>query len=243
MASVLSAVAALWQIAVVLLISMAATAPVVVIESYAMRLVPDEYIGRESAVSRFAVYSLMWTGPLLAGGLVAVAGIRGGILLLLALAVPMTISMHGRKSLRILRLPIDQVQPAVVTPRPDSQVATAVLAGVAAPESVPPAGTKVALGAQPSLTSVDMFLEDVGRAAAEHLLAAMNDAPTHGVHTVPCRLVAWESTRRGPAPRGPARGVTDLSALVGLLLDSPPDTVDAEHDGCAKPDLDEERMA
>ena len=57
--AVVAVVPALWEIALVLLISTAATSPVVVvIESYAMRLVPDEYVGRESAVSRFAVYSL-----------------------------------------------------------------------------------------------------------------------------------------------------------------------------------------
>jgi LacI family transcriptional regulator len=67
----------------------------------------------------------------------------------------------------------------------------------------------MALGSEPPLTSVDMCLEDVGRAAAEHLLAAINDAPTHGVHTVPSRLVIRESTdpvpRRPTAPRRPAR--------------------------------------
>jgi LacI family transcriptional regulator len=49
------------------------------------------------------------------------------------------------------------------------------------------------LGAEPSLTSVDMCLENVGRTAAGHLLSALNGTPTHGVHTVPCRLVARES--------------------------------------------------
>lgn len=136
--AVVAVVPALWQIAVVLLISMAATAPVVVvIESYAMRLVPDEYVGRESAVSRFAVYSLMWTGPLLAGGLVAIAGIRGGILLLLVLAVPMMISMHVSKSLHILRLPIDQVPPGLVTSRPDEPAGSAVQTAAAVPEGAP----------------------------------------------------------------------------------------------------------
>jgi LacI family transcriptional regulator len=57
----------------------------------------------------------------------------------------------------------------------------------------------MALGAQPPLTSIDMCLEHVGRTAAEHLLAAMNDAPTHGVHTVPCRLVERDSTDPDPA--------------------------------------------
>lgn len=59
----------------------------------------------------------------------------------------------------------------------------------------------MALGSEPPLTSVDMCLEDVGRAAAEHLLAAINDAPTHGVHTVPSRLVIRESTEPPPRPR------------------------------------------
>ncbi|HEY5090022.1 MAG TPA: substrate-binding domain-containing protein, partial [Polyangia bacterium] len=49
-------------------------------------------------------------------------------------------------------------------------------------------------GADPPLTSIDMCLEDVGRTAAEHLLAAINDDPTHGVQTVPCRLVIRGST-------------------------------------------------
>jgi LacI family transcriptional regulator len=52
----------------------------------------------------------------------------------------------------------------------------------------------MALGALPPLTSVDMCLEEVGRVAAEHLLAAIGGQPAHGVHRVPCRLVVREST-------------------------------------------------
>ena len=52
----------------------------------------------------------------------------------------------------------------------------------------------MALGADPPLTSVDMCLEDVGRVAAEHLLRAINGEPTHGAHTVPCRLVVRGSS-------------------------------------------------
>jgi LacI family transcriptional regulator len=52
----------------------------------------------------------------------------------------------------------------------------------------------MARGCAPPLTSVDMCLEDVGRMAARHLLAAINGEPPHGVHTVPCRLVIREST-------------------------------------------------
>jgi LacI family transcriptional regulator len=64
--------------------------------------------------------------------------------------------------------------------------------------------TPMAQGADPPLTSIDMCLEDVGRVAAEHLLAAINDAPTHGVHTVPCRLVARQSTDPVPVATSPA---------------------------------------
>ena len=50
------------------------------------------------------------------------------------------------------------------------------------------------LGSDPPLSSVDMCLEHVGRTAAEHLLAAINDLPTYGVHIVPSRLVLRDST-------------------------------------------------
>jgi LacI family transcriptional regulator len=52
----------------------------------------------------------------------------------------------------------------------------------------------MALGALPPLTSIDMCLEDVGRVAAEHLLAAIGGESGNGVHTVPCRLVVRQST-------------------------------------------------
>jgi len=52
----------------------------------------------------------------------------------------------------------------------------------------------MACGADPPLTSIDMCLEDVGRVAAKHLLSAINGEPTHGAHTVPCRLVVRGST-------------------------------------------------
>jgi LacI family transcriptional regulator len=50
------------------------------------------------------------------------------------------------------------------------------------------------LGALPPLTSVDMCLEDVGRAAAGYLLAAIGGEPARGVHTLPSRLVVRESS-------------------------------------------------
>jgi LacI family transcriptional regulator len=52
----------------------------------------------------------------------------------------------------------------------------------------------MALGALPPLTSVDMCLEDVGRVAAGHLLAAIGGEQRSGVYKVPCRLVVRESS-------------------------------------------------
>ena len=51
------------------------------------------------------------------------------------------------------------------------------------------------LGAQPPLSSVDMCLEEVGRAAADMLLAAIAEEPARGTRTVPCRLVVRQSSR------------------------------------------------
>ena len=49
-------------------------------------------------------------------------------------------------------------------------------------------------GTDPPLSSVDMCLEDVGRAAAGQLLAAIAGTPAHGISTVPCRLVVRASS-------------------------------------------------
>jgi LacI family transcriptional regulator len=72
------------------------------------------------------------------------------------------------------------------------------LMGCRVPEDIALVGydnwNPMALGADPPLTSVDMCLEDVGRVAGEHLLSAINGEPTHGTHTVPCRLVVRDST-------------------------------------------------
>ena len=53
----------------------------------------------------------------------------------------------------------------------------------------------MALGAQPSLTSIDMCLEEVGREAARLLLGAIDEEPAHGTRTVPSRLVVRHSSR------------------------------------------------
>ncbi|SEN76924.1 LacI family DNA-binding transcriptional regulator [Nonomuraea pusilla] len=56
----------------------------------------------------------------------------------------------------------------------------------------------MALGCRTPLTTVDMNLGEIGRAAAAHLLDAIAGEPTRsGVLTVPATLVLRESTRRG----------------------------------------------
>jgi LacI family transcriptional regulator len=52
----------------------------------------------------------------------------------------------------------------------------------------------MALGCQPQLTSLDMDLEGLGRAAADLLLEAINGNSTHGRRVLPCRLVVRAST-------------------------------------------------
>lgn len=52
----------------------------------------------------------------------------------------------------------------------------------------------MAEAAQPPLTTVDMNLPEVGRAAAEALLAAMDGKAERGTRAVPCRLVVRAST-------------------------------------------------
>jgi LacI family transcriptional regulator len=71
-------------------------------------------------------------------------------------------------------------------------------AGRSVPEDVALVGFDnwdvMATACQPPLTSVDMDLEGLGRAAADMLLAAINGQPAPGRHSRPCRLVVRQST-------------------------------------------------
>lgn len=71
-------------------------------------------------------------------------------------------------------------------------------AGRAVPEDVAVVGTDnwrlVALAARPPLTTVDLRLEDVGRRAAEVLLASIDGQAAAGTEMVPPRLVARSSS-------------------------------------------------
>jgi MFS family permease len=101
----------LWEIALALLVGMIGLAPLnVVIEAYLVRLVPDEFMGRISAVSRFGVMSLQWTGPLIAGVLADLLGPPGGALVLAAALVPFGVSLHLSSSLGVLDQSLETVE-------------------------------------------------------------------------------------------------------------------------------------
>ena len=52
----------------------------------------------------------------------------------------------------------------------------------------------MAANCRPPLTTVDMNLTELGRMAADRLLAAIEGTPSHGAYRHPCRLVVREST-------------------------------------------------
>jgi LacI family transcriptional regulator, galactose operon repressor len=59
----------------------------------------------------------------------------------------------------------------------------------------------IAAACRPPLTTVDMNLRELGRAAGERLLASIDGDPQSGTEMLPCSLVPRESSR----PRAPAR--------------------------------------
>jgi LacI family transcriptional regulator, galactose operon repressor len=61
----------------------------------------------------------------------------------------------------------------------------------------------IAAACRPPLTTVDMNLRELGRAAAERLLAAIDGEFTAGVDRLPCSLVLRESSRSRAAARIP----------------------------------------
>jgi MFS family permease len=99
-----------WEIGLVVFFTMLVNVPLnVVLEAYEVRMIPDEYSGRVSAAGRFGVYGLQWTGPLIAGLLASTFGVPGAVLALAAVLVPVVLSLHLTRALRILNRPIEQV--------------------------------------------------------------------------------------------------------------------------------------
>ena len=83
------------------------------------------------------------------------------------------------------------------------QIARGVLdtldqAGVAVPSQVSVVGfdnwEAFAKNSRPPLTTIDMNLQQLGRIAAQRLFSAIAGPPQSGVETLPCRLIARESS-------------------------------------------------
>ena len=76
----------------------------------------------------------------------------------------------------------------------------------------------IAASSRPPLTTVDMNLRELGRAAGERLLAAIEGRPSAGLRLLPCSLMVRESSRpRQPATPvpGPAPAADVTGAVPG----------------------------
>jgi len=106
-----------WQIGLILLVAMLGVAPLnIVLESYLVRLVPDSFSGRVSAVNRFGALSLQWCGPLLAGVVADQFGPPGGAIALMLMLVPLALALHVSRSLGVLEQPVERVAELNVAP-------------------------------------------------------------------------------------------------------------------------------
>ncbi|WP_419998153.1 MFS transporter [Streptomyces boninensis] len=101
-----------WQIGLVMLVAMTSMVPLnVVIEAYQVRLVPDAFLGRVAATSRFCMQSVQWIGPVGAGWLADAAGVHTATLILAGVMGVLALSLHGaRRQLSLLRQPLNDVQ-------------------------------------------------------------------------------------------------------------------------------------
>ncbi|MFH8472626.1 MFS transporter [Streptomyces sp. NPDC018000] len=101
-----------WQIGLVMMVAMIGMVPInVVTESYEVRLVPDQYLGRVAATGRFFIQGVQWVGPLGAGVLADAAGVDRAILIMAAAMALLAIVLHAaRRYLAILDTPLAEVQ-------------------------------------------------------------------------------------------------------------------------------------
>lgn len=139
-----------WQIGLVMMVGMSCMVPLnVVTESYEVRLVPDAYLGRVAATSRFCVQGVMWVGPLVAGLLADRLGVQEAILILASVMAGLALMLHlGRSRLNVLDTPVSEIEElspppsrfpkspdkaAAEPPVTDVPDANAVLTGAAVP--------------------------------------------------------------------------------------------------------------
>ncbi|CCK30435.1 hypothetical protein BN159_6056 [Streptomyces davaonensis JCM 4913] len=101
-----------WQIGLVMMVGMISMVPMnVVTESYEVRLVPDAYLGRVAATSRFCFQGVQWVGPLAAGVLADTLGPESAALVLAGVMAVLAVVLHlGRRNLALLDSPLADVQ-------------------------------------------------------------------------------------------------------------------------------------
>ena len=111
-AAVLTAVLpASWEIGCAVFAVMLAVVPLnAALEAYQVRLVPDQFSGRVSAVVSFGAQAVQWMGPLIAGVLADAFGPPSATLLLAASLVPLALIAHLAKSLDLLNTPVGKVE-------------------------------------------------------------------------------------------------------------------------------------
>lgn len=98
-----------WEIGLVLMLGMMAMVPLnIVLQAKLVQVVPDELSGRVAAVGRFGTQGLEWTGPLLAGLLVALFGVPGAVLALTVPTAGLAVALHLTRVLRILDQPMTE---------------------------------------------------------------------------------------------------------------------------------------
>jgi MFS family permease len=99
-----------WQVAVAAGLFVLCSVPTASVwEAYTAGVVPDDLVGRVSAVSAFAAQSLAWVGLLLAGWLADRYGPSTALLLWAGLLVPFAVAGHLTRSLDLLRLRLHDV--------------------------------------------------------------------------------------------------------------------------------------
>jgi LacI family transcriptional regulator len=78
--------------------------------------------------------------------------------------------------------------------------------------------TVMAEASRPPLTTIDMNLAQIGKTAAQILLAAIDGHSTHGTRLVPCQLVIRASTR---APDHAYKGALPVSVSASQDVRAP----------------------
>ena len=99
-----------WEVGCSVFLVMLVLVPLnAILQSYQVRLVPDELSGRVGSVVSFGAQALMWLGPLAAGLLADDFGPPTAGLIVAAALLPTMGIAHFVKSLDVLRTPVEEV--------------------------------------------------------------------------------------------------------------------------------------